>query len=119
MLLQWIFCLFCVGSIMCPKELFRVMAVEEWERSQQKAFLEVGEKDKEFIHLATEVQLPRIIEKYWKGRPHVVLKLDTRLFEGRLVLEKNPGGSGLYWHLYDGRIPLCAVISNSESINGL
>jgi uncharacterized protein (DUF952 family) len=110
MLLQWIFCLFLCGGEKAPEVLYRVAAVEEWERSQQSTFVEVGKMDREFIHLATEEQLPRIIEKYWKGQPHVVLKLDPRLFEGRLVLEKNPGGSGLYWHLYDGRIPLCAVV---------
>jgi uncharacterized protein (DUF952 family) len=66
--------------------------------------------DDRFIHLATEGQIPKVLEKFWGDRDCLILKLQSDQLKGRLVLEANPGGTHKYYHLYDGTIPMTAVI---------
>lgn len=40
----------------------------------------------------------------------MVLKIDPSKLIGKLVFEVNPGGTQKYYHLYNGKIPLNAVI---------
>jgi uncharacterized protein (DUF952 family) len=69
--------------------------------------------DQDFIHLAREDQLDRITKKYWDKDPeYVLLKIDTKKLPGKLVFEANPGGENKYYHLYDGSIPLKAVVES-------
>lgn len=95
--------------------LYKVMSPEEWERSQLQEYLVRGAIDTTFIHLATQEQYPKVLEKFWKGREVVLLTLDPSRLEGRLVFEKNPGGATLYPHLYDAEIPLQAVVSTQTT----
>jgi uncharacterized protein (DUF952 family) len=75
--------------------------------------VKLTEADQDFIHLAREDQLNRIVGKYWDEVPeYVVLKIDTKKLPGKLVLEANPGGENKYYHLYDGSIPLKAVVES-------
>lgn len=90
--------------------LYKVMAKSDWKLSQNEGRLRLGSIDKEFIHLAMEDQIQKVLDKFWAAGPEcVVLKLDSKKFKGRLVKEKNPGGTQEYYHLYDGFIPLDAV----------
>ena len=66
--------------------------------------------DTTFIHLSTGDQLPRITDKFFKGIDYVILKVETKKMQGRLVFENNPGGENKYYHLYEGTIPLDAVV---------
>ncbi len=101
----------CSISIKEPKHLYIILSNQDWQESQMKTTVVITTHEDVFIHLATEGQLDRIIEKYWSSVPqHVVLKLDTARLEGKLVYEVNPGGSTKYYHLYNGAIPLNSVI---------
>jgi len=94
-----------------PRYLYKVLSVENWKASQATPALQLSEEDRDFIHLAKEDQLERIISKYWANVPeYVILKLDPSKLPGRLVYEANPGGSNKYYHLYEGSIPRQAVI---------
>ena len=94
-----------------PHYLYKVLSVEDWKASQGSKQVKLSADDSAFIHLSTEEQLPRILEKYWVDVPHyVILKLDSSRLKGKLVLEANPGGSNRYWHLYDGSIPIDAIV---------
>jgi uncharacterized protein (DUF952 family) len=74
--------------------------------------------DDDYVHLATEEQVDRIIAKYWSGvSKFIVLKVKSAELEGNLVLETNPGGTTLFYHLYNGSIPLSAV-AESEIRSG-
>ncbi len=42
------------------------------------------------------------------------ITLDPTKFSGKLVKEKNPGGETEYFHLYEGKIPLTAVVAVNE-----
>jgi uncharacterized protein (DUF952 family) len=99
----------CVGAVEQPEYLYKIVSPEEWEESQRQNQVVKSAMDADFIHLATKEQVPRIAQKFWKGREYLVLKLKTKKLEGRLVLEANPGGENRYYHLYEGKIPLDAV----------
>jgi uncharacterized protein (DUF952 family) len=97
--------------IIPPSFLYKVLTSEDWKKSQSQNSVILSKDDQDFIHLATEEQLPRITGKYWSKVPeYVVLKLDTNQLSGRLVYEVNPGGENKYYHLYQGSIPLKAVL---------
>lgn len=104
-----------------PEFLYKVVSVQDWEKSQTLGYVVLGKDDTTFVHISTESQLPRITGKYWSSVPeYVILKLDTHRLQGRLVFEANPGGENKYYHLYDGKIPLSAVVDYkivTESVN--
>ncbi len=92
-----------------PTYLYKVLSVDDWGKTCKN--IHVSKMDTAFIHLSTEEQLDKIIEKYWANTSeYVVLKIKTDKLLGNLVLEANPGGVNKYYHLYKGSIPLAAVI---------
>lgn len=94
-----------------PIYLYKILTPRAWQGSQEKTYLELPELDRTFIHLAREDQVARICEKFWSHEDQVaLLKLDVSLLKGRLICESNPGGENKYYHLYDGALPLHAVV---------
>lgn len=93
-----------------PEFLYKIVSTEDWEMSALGNQVIRSSMDTDFIHLAMEDQIPYVVEKFWKHREHIVLKLASKQLVGRLVYETNPGGSTQYCHLYDGHIPLDAVV---------
>lgn len=94
-----------------PEYLYKILSKDNWEKSCDKKFIQLSADDNEFIHLATEEQLNSIIQKFWSNAlEYFVLKLDRKQLKGRLVLEANPGGNNKYYHLYEGFIPMNAVV---------
>ncbi|MCH9612390.1 MAG: hypothetical protein S4CHLAM102_08800 [Chlamydiia bacterium] len=97
---------------MPPKYLYKILSLEAWEKSQKQPNLILPPMDDAFIHLAKEDQVHAILSKFWTNQPHIVLKLRTESLPGRLVYETNPGGTTKYYHLYEGHLPLTAVIDS-------
>lgn len=94
-----------------PEYLFKILSLSHWNASQNRSVLILSSEDDAFIHLSTENQLDKIIEKYWSNAPqYVILKVKTKMLEGKLVYEANPGGTNKYYHLYNGRIPLESIV---------
>ena len=94
-----------------PKFLYKVLSAEDWNESQKTKTVKLPSADSEFIHLSKFDQLDRILIKYWADVPEfVVLKIDSTKLSGKLVFETNPGGIHKYYHLYNGQIPLDAVV---------
>jgi uncharacterized protein (DUF952 family) len=96
-----------------PEYLYKIVTPEQWQQSQTSREVVKGSIDTNFIHLSTQEQLSGRIQKFWKNQNYIVLKLDRKKLKGHLVLEANPGGTNLYYHLYDGKIPLDAVASST------
>ena len=96
-----------------PEYLYRIVSNEQWQESLLQNQVANSAFDKDFIHLATKEQLARIAEKFWNNKDHIILKLDSKKLTGRLVYEANPGGTTLYYHLYEGNVPLDAVVEVS------
>ncbi len=100
-----------MGLIMSDFALYKILSVENWEKSDHN--LALPSFDERFVHFALPDQLERIIGKYWADEPvFMVLKIDPEKLPGRLVLETNPGGTNQYYHLYEGVVPLDAVIES-------
>lgn len=93
-----------------PEYLYKIVSMEQWQASMNKPDLVLTTADQEFIHLSKESQLPHVAAKFWGGSDHVILKLASKRLKGRLVYETNPGGKNKYYHLYEGSIPLDAVV---------
>ncbi len=92
-----------------PTFLYKVLSKDDWEKSCRTIHL--SSMDADFIHLSTDEQLDKIIEKYWsEASEYVLLKLEVAKLSGDLVLEANLGGTNKYYHLYKGSIPLGAII---------
>ncbi len=97
---------------MTPKQLYKILSIENWDKSQKLDTIALAEMDNDFIHFATEQQLAGIIDKFWKNvSKFMVLTIDTQKLSGQLKFETNPGGTTKYYHLYDGKIPRDAIIS--------
>jgi uncharacterized protein (DUF952 family) len=96
-----------------PPFLFLIVAKDAWEKSLEDNKLLLSSHHDLFIHLAKEDQVPHIIEKFWADKECVLLKIDSQQMTGRLIYEKNPGGSNRYYHLYDGTIPMHAIVDTS------
>lgn len=96
-----------------PDTLYLVVSPAEWQESQQAGKMVLSSFHEPFIHLSTEEQYPKVIQKFWNGKDYILLEVDPTLIKGRLELETNPGGSNRYYHLYEGEIPLnaCRPIS--------
>jgi uncharacterized protein (DUF952 family) len=93
------------------KILYKILSKELWELSLEKEFLFLPSFDEPFIHFATEEQLERVCAKFWSDVPeYFILKIDAKKLVGNLIFEKNPGGTTCYYHLYEGKIPMGAVI---------
>jgi len=94
-----------------PQYLYKILSTENWQASQEKNNLVLSSDDDAFIHFSTADQLERIASKYWAHVPEfVVLTIDTTQLPGAMVFEANPGGENKYYHLYNGSIPLIAVV---------
>lgn len=101
------------SDLIPPKYLYKITSMENWTESQQRPVLKLLITDDNFIHLATENDLERIMKKYCSDFSEVViLKLETEKLQGKLVYESNPGGTNKYYHLYNGSIPRDAVVES-------
>ena len=99
-----------------PEYLYKIVSPEQWQESQQQTYLILSPMDRPFIHLSKADQVEHVAQKFWKDKPYVVLKLETIKLLGRLVYETNPGGTVKYYHLYEGKIPIDAVVMLTEKI---
>lgn len=108
------------GTAVSSTYVYKIMTLSDWQESQKLGFLKPSALDlkSNFMHLSEEQQVKGTIDKFMKGEANIiVLKLDTSKFIGRLVKEKNPGGNTEYFHLYDGKIPLEAVVESKKHIS--
>lgn len=94
-----------------PQFLYKILSLDDWKKSQFSDRIILSKADEAFIHLSTDEQLNKIREKYWSNASEfVILKITTDQLPGRLALEANPGGTNKYYHLYDGSIPVEAIV---------
>lgn len=95
--------------------LYKIISTYQWQKSLQQNRVVSTSLDSAFIHLATEEQLPRVLEKFWNGQECIILKLAVEKLVGRLVFETNPNGITKFPHLYEGYIPFEAIIDATKA----
>lgn len=94
-----------------PQYLYKILSLQSWQESQSSETVLLPSEDGVFIHFATRDQVERVLEKYWADvQQFVVLKVDSSKLDGKMAYEANPGGTAKYFHLYDGCIPVSAVV---------
>lgn len=93
--------------------LYKILSQQDWQESQKLGYAKPLENDTDFVHLSEKDQIDRIVTKFWANRSDVVVvKIDPQKMLGKLVHEANPGGTTKYYHLYNGKIPLAAVVES-------
>ncbi|MBM3191030.1 MAG: peptide deformylase [Chlamydiae bacterium] len=93
-----------------PQYLYKILSYRQWLVTEKAEEVAVASNDDLFIHLSKKDQVDKTLVKYFIGEDRaVVLKLDTKKLQGRLVYERNPGGEASYYHLYEGSIPCRAI----------
>lgn len=98
-------------AVQTPEYLYKILSYRHWKATERRCVVATPKEDDPFIHLSTADQLSRILEKYWPDAPqYVVLKIDPSRVEGEMKFETNPGGTTRYYHLYNGCIPIQAVV---------
>ncbi len=90
--------------------LFKILTLDDWDKSCQSDRLCTPASDTAFVHFSTEKQYPAITAKKFTSVPHVVLRIDATRLVGKLELEWDKKHTDQYYHLYNGYIPLEAVI---------
>lgn len=91
--------------------LYKILSDSDWQQCKAYGYLLPQPNDTKFIHLALQDQIERIVAKYWAEEPEVLIaKIDSSMITGELVYEANPGGTQKYYHLYDGLIPIDAIL---------
>ncbi|MDN3505149.1 MAG: DUF952 domain-containing protein [Rhabdochlamydiaceae bacterium] len=99
----------------CPPQLYKILSVENWKKSESHQNVVLDISDDEFIHFSTKDQLSKIVAKYWNHvNRYILLEVDPHKLKGDLVFETNPGRENKYWHLYNGSIPMESVLYPSE-----
>jgi|GEM_PF-1189946 len=93
-----------------PEFLYKILPVDKWEASKAQKSLVLTSDDDTFVHFSKEDQYQKVADKFWKDKSYVLLKITAAKLKGALILEANRPGGDKYWHLYDGSIPLEAVV---------
>lgn len=102
-----------------PDYLYKIISPEQWEQSLLQHEIAISSLDEDFIHLAKEDQVASVVQKFWNNKNYIVLKLVSKKLVGRLIYEANPGGSTQYYHLYEGNIPLDAVVNVTTVVHSI
>lgn len=94
-----------------PEYLYKIVSMHDWKKSDKTVHL--SKMDADCIHFAIPHQLGDIVKKYWsEAVEFLILKVETAKLPGRLVLEANLEGVKECYHLYQGSIPLNAVVES-------
>lgn len=93
-----------------PDSLYKIISVEQWEESLRNKEMVLQALNDEYIYLSKEDQVPHVIKNFWCKEGYVILKLESKKLKGRLTYENTPGEPSKHYHLYDGNIPLEAVV---------
>lgn len=92
------------------KRLYHITSKEEADAAKRAGFYEPSAFAREgFIHCSYAHQVSAVANRIFKGRNDLVLlEIDPRLLDCRIVDENLEGGSELYPHIY-GSLQMSAV----------
>lgn len=107
---------FSIGALEVdtPLYLYKVVAQEDWVESIGEPVVLLDEEDDDYIHFSKDDQLDSVLDRHWSGTPAVILKIDVSKLSGNLVCESDDSESPESYHLYDGEIPIDAVVEVTD-----
>ena len=82
--------------------VYRILNPEEWVNFKKKKVFSGNNLDKRsgYIHLSSKDQLRKTIEKYFREKKIVILKIEIKKLKKKIVWEISRGGEK-FPHLYD------------------
>ena len=82
--------------------VYRILNPEEWVNFKKKKLFSGNHLDKRsgYIHLSSKDQLRKTIEKYFREKKIVILKIEIKKLKKKIVWEISRGGEK-FPHLYD------------------
>lgn len=98
------------NEIDTPEFLYKIISANDWADSQDEPTLLLTEDEQPYINFVRQDQIDHVLDKEWNDKAAVVLKIDTSALDGDLVYEPTQCGSEKYFNLYDGEVPLYAVV---------
>jgi Uncharacterized protein conserved in bacteria len=92
--------------------IYHITAKQEWETALQQGFYEAASLAVEgFIHCSKAEQVAGVLERYFKGRHHLVkLVIDTNKLTSKLQYDFSPSVNEKFPHIY-GPVNINAVLS--------
>lgn len=99
----------------CWDMIYRLAEPADWKRAVEAGFFESADLAAEgFIHFSEAGQVQRTADKYYLGRPALILlAVDETKVNATVIRENTTGGTELFPHVY-GRVPLHAVAWSEE-----
>lgn len=93
-----------------PEVLYKILSLENWKSSSGQDRLLTPPSDNSFIHFSTEKQYQKVIDEKFKNTHYAVLTVEVAKLVGELKLEPNNARTEQFYHLYDGHIPMKAIM---------
>jgi len=98
--------------------LYKVISVNDWNKSQHRQYVHTTPMDNSYSIVSTEDQLQAVIDKSWRGvADFVVLTLDVNKLDHRLIFEMGREKDKINHLVYEGMIPVDAVIAANVLYN--
>lgn len=95
-------------------KIYHIVLPEVWERFRNEKFYEAESlRVENFIHCSFAEQLQKVLERYYKDAPEVlILEIETEKLTAKLLNEISTGGE-IYPHIY-GKINRDAIVGVEE-----
>ena len=92
--------------------IYHLTTEPEWQQAKQKGFYDTASLAEEgFIHCSEERQIPGVLERYFKGKTHLVkLVIETDRLTSPIYYDWSPSIEDTFPHIY-GPVNLDAVQS--------
>lgn len=92
--------------------IYHLTPEAEWQQAQKKGHYDTASLAEEgFIHCSEERQIPGVLERYFKGKDHLVkLAIETDKLTSPLYYDWSPSIEDTFPHIY-GPINLDAVMA--------
>lgn len=95
--------------------LYKIISLEQWELSKGQDKLSSSKADQDFIHLCEGHQIEGVIKRHYAGHTALIIaQIDGEKLPGRLLHEFVNGVGEHFFHLYDGYIPMNAIIKTEK-----
>lgn len=96
---------------MSHEHIYHITSFYDWElQSAYGEYIHPSLAEEGFIHMSTEDQVPKVLERYYDGVSGlVVLKVKTSQLKNELKYEKAPSDGDNYPHLF-GSLNVDAVV---------
>lgn len=97
--------------------IYRLAEAADWSAAQRQGFFASPDLAAEgFIHFSERFQVQGVSERYYAGKPDLVLlAVDEATLTVPVKRENTSGGTELFPHVY-GPVPLAAIVAHAPLV---